>query len=791
MNEPFEDLRKRYWVDVSKGLPDRDEHGRFINRGDDRGRDVPDRDTRHEPHTPPILSRFGFTGDDGAELDLQHLLRTLWRRKMVIMGSVFLIVTMTILVVFQLTPQYTSTAKVMIDTRQNQVVDVEAILSGVTVDMATILSEVEILRSRSLVGRVVNSLGLTDDPEFNAELRPRGVFATVLHPSNWLPEEWTSVIFPNSTGNLTPDELEEQKKAKVVDAVISNLSINAVRRSYVMAISFKSEDPRKAALITNTLADHYIVDQLEAKFEATRRATSWLNDRIADIRDKVRASEKAVEAYRGEQGLIEGKDTSVIAQQLSEINTQLILAQGHKAEAEARLRQAEKLVKSVNGVESAVSVLASPLIHRLKEQEAEVLRETSDLSSKYGERHPKMINKRSEVRDLKQKIKFEVANIIKGLKNEVSVAHARYNSLQASLKTIEVKTAAYGRKQVRLRELQREASANQLLFKSFLSRFKETSGQEEIQRADARIISRAEAPVYPTFPKKGLIIALALVGSAFMGVVLVFVLERLDNGFRTGEQIEALTQIPSIGMVPIVTKEATESQIDRYVRVNPSSAVSESIRSIRTSLMLSDVKSPPKIIAITSSVSGEGKTMLALNLARVAASSGQRVIFVDCDLRRPRGHKSLGISNEDSIIELLQGKKAFGDVCKVEKESGMKVIPGKAFHGNPLDVLGSHLMKDFFDGMRKVFDLIVIDAPPALAVSDIKVIGQYADQVIYNVKWDSTPRQVVLAGLREVMDANINLAGVVLTFVNLKKHARYGYGDTAYYYGRYKEYYAE
>ncbi len=728
-------------------------------------------------------------------IDLRHMLMTLWRRKSVIISTVFLVTCFAVLLAFQLTPKYTASTKVMIDTRTNQTVDMESVLSGLSSDDATVLSEIEILRSRSLMARVVKNLGLQDDPEFNATLREEGYFSSLLKPANWLPEAWlawlSSVFVPAPVVELSPEEIKDQVSVRVVDNVIKEFAITPVRRSYVINIIFTSEDPRKAMEVANSLADHYIVDQLEAKFEATRRATAWLNDRIGDIRSKVRDSEQAVELFRSAKGLAQGNDSSVISQQLSELNTQLILAKSDRAEAEARLRQAKELLNSSDGVESATEVLTSNLIQALKEEESKVLRKASELSTRYGERHPEIINVRAELEDIKKKIFLEISRIAKSLENEVAVVRARERSLQDGLSKLESATSGQGRDEIQLRELEREAKANRLLYESFLGRFKETSQQDDLQQADARIISRAEVPAESSFPKKRLIVMIAMVGSAFLGILLVFVLERLDNGFRTAEQIENLTGIPSLGMIPAARGAANKTQVDRYVIYKPTSSISESIRSIRTSIMLSDIDHPPKVIAVTSTVPSEGKTMLALNLARASASAGQRTLFIDGDLRRPRMHKSMGIPNAKSLIELLSGELKLNDVCRLEKETGLLVIPAKVIHANPLDVLNSKAMHTFIANMREEFDQVYIDSPPVLAVSDIKVIGQYCDKILYNIKWDDTPREAVIAGLKQVVDAHLPLAGVIFTHVDVKKHSRYGYGDTGYYYGRYKEYYAD
>ncbi len=238
---------------------------------------------------------FALAAIGDAEIDLRQIFLTLWRRKLVIFGCVLLITTLATLTALQLTPRYTASAKVMLDTRRNQTVDIQSVLSGLSSDAATVLSEMEVLSSRTLMDRLVRQLGLIDDPEFNGTLRPPGFVSATLHPRNWLPEAWLAAISgPDAERDLSPSEKEARIKAGVVDAVIEKFAISPVRRSYVISLAFTSEDPRMAALATNALADLYIVDQLEAKFEATRRATTWLSDRLGGLRSKVVNSEKAL-----------------------------------------------------------------------------------------------------------------------------------------------------------------------------------------------------------------------------------------------------------------------------------------------------------------------------------------------------------------------------------------------------------------------------------------------------------------------------------------------------------------
>jgi polysaccharide biosynthesis transport protein len=725
------------------------------------------------------------------ELDLRELVLTLWRRKMVIISTMALITVLTALTVLQLTPRYTTTSNVMLETRQSNVVDMESVMSGMSSEMATVLSEVEVIKSSSLIRRVVKKLNLTQDPEFNGDLKSPPWYAQWLDLETYIPRETlqTMGLRKPESMDFSPEETAENLESKVVDAVIKRLSVTPVRRSLVISISFESDNARKAALIANTIADNYIVDQLEVKFEATRLATSWLNDRIGTLRAKVKTSETAVQNYKLSVAGKIGQSSNLTTQQMGELNTQMILASTQRAEARARLEQVEGIIASQGDLNSAAEVLNSPLIQNLRDQEAQLLRKISELESRYGDRHPKMIKAKAEIKDLVISIEREVKKIIQSLRNEMGVAKAREGQLQSGLRKLESESGRQNKASIVLRELEREAEANRLLYENFLSRFKETSEQQDLQQADSRVISKADVPIFASYPKKKLTVLIALLGSAMLGVGLVFLMERLDNNFRSAEQIEQMTGVPAIGMVPLVSGLLSRVNMAQFIASKPTSSLSESIRSLRTSLLLSNVDNPPKVVSVTSTVPAEGKSTLAMWLAQIAAMSGQKVLLVDCDLRRPSVHRSMEIDNTLSLVEYLAEDCTLEEAIKKDPVSGVYVLPAKTTQANALDLLSSDHMARSIKVFRNHFDFVVLDAPPILAVSDSKIIGQMVDKMLYVVKWNETPRGLVQAGLRAAKDANLELAGVVMSQVNLKKHSRYGYGDSGYYYGKYKDYY--
>lgn len=717
------------------------------------------------------------------EIDLGELLRKLWLQRNVIAGTVILLTAIVTVVVFQLKPLYKSTAWVMIEPRQAKIVNLESVFDGLSGGRETINSEIEIIRSRHLSGKVVERLKLYKDPEFNARLRPETAWAMAV--------AWArNLLGIAPKARFSPEEEARLERNKVVTAFENHLDVKAKARSRVIRITVESDNPAKAALMANTVADLYLVDQLEAKYNATRRATNWLGDRMTKLRKKVAASEQAVVAYRRKAGLIQGKNAvSIAAAQISELSSQLIIARSKLAQADARFEQVRRLIKSKRGTDTAIQVLSSPLIQSLNEQESRVLRKAAELSSIYGPKHPKMINVRAEIRDLRRKIAVETQKIVGGLRNQVDVARANEQSLARSLKVLEQRAGRLNAKDIQLRALAREATANRTLLETFLTRFKETSAQKDIQTADARVISAAAIPIFPSFPDKRLAIAVTIIGSFFLGIVLVFVLEQLDAGFRSMEQVEQIAGIPALGLIPALKGEGGVSP-ERYVVENPLSAYAESIRNIHVGLALSNVDAPPKVVLVTSSMPEEGKTATSLSLARLVAQSGRKVIVVDCDLRRPSVHSRLGLPGKPGLVELLARSVDPAAAVIRDDVSGAWLIPAGEHAPNPTDLLGSDQMKRLLRKLAESYDLVVLDSSPVMAVSDARILARLADKIVFVVRWEKTRRETAVHGLKQIREAGGSIAGVVLSRVNVRKHARYGYADSGYYHGKYAKYYS-
>tara|TARA_R110002124_G_scaffold3271_4_gene22316 strand:- start:359 stop:2050 length:1692 start_codon:yes stop_codon:yes gene_type:complete len=561
-----------------------------------------------------------------------------------------------------------------------------------------------------------------------------------------------------------------------------------------MSLSFTSESPTKAAKISNALADAYVVDQLEAKFDATKKANEWLSTRLATLRTQVQDSERAAEIYRTENGLQDTGGTTLNEQQLSELNAQLILARTNLAEKQAKYTRAKQILGSGGSIESVADVLQSQTISALRSQEAELARQQADLSSKYGPRHPSILNIDAQRKDIQRQIGREVQRIVGSIQNEASIAQSRVDSLQGSLNELKGTANMNNQAFVQMRELQREAEANKTVYESFLNRFKETSQQGGLQTPDARVISVATLPSAPSKPNKELAAIVALIFSGLVGVGTALILERLDNTMRTAKEVEEKLGLPHLVSIPIVPNElgANKARLlpHEYLIVKPLSAFSESLRSLRSALALSNVDNPPKVLLFTSSLPGEGKTTTSICFARAAAEAGLRVILVDCDLRHPSVQKTFQISPaKQGLVELLAGRASLSDVLVSDLKTSLHHIPVAIGAANPPDVLGSKQMRTLLADLRNTYDLIVLDSAPVLPVADSRVLSGFADKTVFVVRWSTTPKDAAAGAVRDLISYGAEIAGIVMSAVDIEKQAKYGYGDGGYYYGRYSQYY--
>ncbi|MCB9929311.1 MAG: GumC family protein [Alphaproteobacteria bacterium] len=533
------------------------------------------------PSSAPWLQR---------EWDLPALVGLLWRRRWLVAAAVGLGLLLALLMVAQWPPSYTAEAVVLVDPEAQPKVEFEELLTGATPDDQRLSSEVLVLRAPDLAASVVRRLNLAARPDFNPDLPqrlpPYALWRAL--PADWVAAVagWLGLVAPEPP--LAPEARLEAKAQRVLAAFADRLEVERIGRSHALRIAVTGHDAGLAADAANALADAYLDQQLAAKHAATAEASAWLDKRIADLRARAEEAERAVEDYRVATGLIDANGSTVTTQQLAELNTQLVTARAETAAARARLSQVRAELRQSGDALAAAEVLSSPLIHRLKEQEVEVLRQRAELAQEYGPKHPRMLSVQAELADIQAKIAAEVRQIVAGLSNAVAVAEAQEAALRAALRHTEAAAADQGKAQVRLHALEREAEAARDLLQTFLLRTKQTGDQQEIQRPDARIIARASPPERPSEPRQALVLGGFGAVSLLLGLAAALLLGLReqglgDRGFGAAAALRVRLGVPVLGAVPQQKARRGATPADAVADA-PLGAIAEALRMVASGL---------------------------------------------------------------------------------------------------------------------------------------------------------------------------------------------------------------
>lgn len=740
----------------------------------------------------PVVSVGGT--DNDVLLDIRAILGAVRRRMWIIALGFLTTFVLVCVVTFQQTPVYTSTTRVLVDTREMNVVDMGSVLSGLAPNTAIIDTQVQVITSRELLGKVVDRLDLSERPEFNPSLRTPTMTGKLRRTfRNFLRSLSPSAESSGSSGPPTPEQLEQRRRAIALGILQSKVAVSRIGPTYTIDISARSEDRRLAARIANTVADQYLVAQLDAKLDATRRANEWLDERLGDLKDEVNAREAAVADYQAASGLETAQGSRLIEQQIADLTAQRIIRESELAEAEARLSNVRAQLNSGVEVDAIAEVLGSATVQQLRGQLAEVRRNKADLQTRYGPRHPEVLRVNSEENDINQQIRAEVNRIVSNLESEAGIARQRIASLNRSISTARSRLSQGNRAEVRLRQLEREAEASRTLYEEFLARFKETNQQDSLAQADARIISEATSSSTPSSPKPMMNLVIATFLGGLIAGALALIAELLDNNLSSGEDVERIFRVPSVGAIPLLPNlnvfgRPKTSPAD-YLVENPLSAFAESIRNLRASIIFSDLDQAAKTVSISSSLPDEGKTSLVYCLGRMSAMSGARTLIVDGDFRRRQLTEAVGIEPKVGLIEHLFGEVSLEETIHVDEATGLEVVPLTDGRNTPRDVFGSRAFDRLIEELKGRYDLIVIDTGPLLLMAEARVLASKVDQVIVAAKWRSTGRQSVQQSLSILKEFNANVAGVVLTFVDMRRRRHHNYGNANY--KAYSKYYTQ
>ena len=708
--------------------------------------------------------------DDDDEIDLRQLWQVVYRAKWGIIGLVAVVALLALVVVSAMTPIYSATATLLIEAEEANVVSIQEVYGIDSSKREYYETQFKILDSRKLAERVFRELSIQNHPEYAR--RMGGEDSTLRRYIPFLPP---------------PEPLtDEQYWRAAVDRFSENLTITPVKSTQLVEITFESTDPELAPRVANALGGAYIDSHLDARLELTQKASTWLTERLGGMREELEQAEAALRNYQERENLVDVSGVQTLtAKALDELTRRL-------SEARKATTAAQSQFDAVGGSsqkydrswESLPGVLSDPLAQRLKEEQGGIENSFVELKKRYGPKHPKFIAAESKAESAALSFQRRVQQIVEGFQEQYEQALSDQRAVERALDAAKLEIQDINRKNYELGQLQRAVTTNHQLYDMFFQRFQETN-QTDFAAANARFVDLAMRPYAPVKPRKAQIIALASLLAGMVGVGLALLRAALDNTIRVAEEIEAKLGQSVLGVVPLERKPGDGVSATQLYMTKGHNAFAESVRSLRTSFVLSGLDTPHKITVVTSSVPGEGKTTVSSNLA-LAMGQMERVLLMDADMRRPSLAKEFGIpKGTPGLSELVAGTASLEECTQSLEALGIDLITAGAVPPNPLDLLSSRRFEALLSELSQQYDRIIIDSAPTQAVSDSLVLSTKADALIYVIKSDSTASNVAANGLQRLMKVGAPIIGVVLNQFDASVAARYGYyGSGAYgYYG--------
>ena len=618
------------------------------------------------------------------------------RSRLWLVVALAIVVTVLVGVIVKDMPtMYKSTVTMLLAPEQAKAISMQDMFADNAGGRTYFNTQAGIIQSRSLLEKLIEELDLQHSSEFS--------------PSKPSKLTWLKSILKMKTKNLS----EEGQKRQVLEAVRKKITVENPPYTKFIKLSFESESAVMAAKEANTLADIYITDSLDSRVQMAHQATDWMRQRADSLRQKLSQAEGRLQSFIDKKGLV------------------------------------------YTG--AGVTALTSQELTALTESSLQARARVSELSQRYGPKHPKLIAARAEL------------------------ARA-----QAALNRSKSKIRMLGKQDVQLKSLQHEVDSTRKLYETILNRLKETDQASTLITAAARVVDPAEPPLKHEKSKKKVIVIAAFVLTLAAGIGLILLLDMLDSTIHSIKDVEDRLGMPMLGLLPLLTFKSkdVEKKLDEMIS-GSHHQFNEAIRTIRTGVMLSAIDNPHKVILVTSSMPGEGKSTVAANLA-IAMGKLERVLLLDADLRRPTVGKHFGMNTkEKGVSELAAGTASFKDCLERNETYNIDVMHAGTVPPNPLELLASNRFKAVLKSLENHYDRIIIDSTPVQAVSDALILSQYAKGVLYVVKADATPDRVIRNCFKRLREVEAPVIGVVLNQVDIKKSARYGYQDYEGYYDHY------
>jgi succinoglycan biosynthesis transport protein ExoP len=722
----------------------------------------------------------GYGSQSEAHDDLMHYIRTLYRRRWTALAALVVVVILVAVYSFTATPIFEARTQLLIQPENPNVVSFKEVLEQEKGTNEYYQTQYTILKSRALARRTIEALKLWDSPEFGggpAQAKRFSIKGLV----GWVGSLFSSGSEPSSI----PAVGETDAQSRVIDAYLGQLTVSPIRNSRLVDIRFASPNPRTAAMVANTIAKGYIEQNLEYKFLSTREASDWLSGQMAEQRKRLEDSEQALQRYREQGNAVSLEDRqNIVVQRLTDLSTAYTQARTTRIEKEALYNQLANLQSSRGALDSFPAVLANTFIQGLKTQLSDLQRQQAQMGEKLGENHPDMVKLASAIANTQARIDGEIGKVVQSVRSEFLSAQAQERSLSAELETQKSDALALNRTGIEYSVLKRDADSNKQIYESLMQRAKETGISGELKTSNVRVVDEAQQPRSPVRPRKGVNLLLSLFGGVMAGLGLVFLLEFVDSRIKDPDEIQNRLGIPFLGIVPGL--DLKEMEVEPLLDSGTPAHFSEAYRGIRTNLVFSSEEAGSRAIVVTSTQPSEGKTIVAANLAISLAQTGQRVLLIDCDMRKPRQQQVFGAKDLVGLSGVLAGTGKISDAVQRTGRKSLWLLPAGSLPPNPAELLGTERFKQLLKTLRQEFDWTIIDSPPVMAVTDAAVIAHLATGVVFVVGCEQTSRNLALRAIRQLVAAKATFLGGILNRVDLQRNPYY---YSHYYKREYTSYY--
>lgn len=715
-------------------------------------------------------------------------------------------------------PRYTADAFILIDNKRVRAVEDAYDINTPSSDGASsvIDSQVEVVRSENVALSVIRKLDLLSDPKFDANL-PAGpdLVSRVRHTiSQFLGWEDAAATKSEDSGNARDQEYQALLH-QAANALRLNVDVHRVPRAMVLQISYTSQDPATAARIANAYAEAYLADQLDGKFEATKRASSWLEGRIEELKKKALAADLAIQKFKEEHGLVSSGGKLVNEQQLNEINSQLVLARSEVARAEALYKRIDSIVKNHQTDAVVSEAIGNGIIAQLRGKYLDASKRESEISQRLGPHHQQAANLREEMRQYERLMFEELGRLAESYRSEVEIARNKEKTLTASLATSVSVNANENKILVPLHELEREGEAYRNLYRTYLERYQAALQQQSFPIIEARIITSASAPSKPSYPKKAVILLVFLFIGGSAGVAIGVWREFKERGFQSEEQVRSDLGLECLGILPLLSsrftdqedndyrasqrildgKSPTASHIVRpklglmsYVLDNPGSGFAETLLAVKLAADMKLAGHSSKLIGIVSSLPSEGKSVFSKNLGSLLAKTGCSTLLIDADLRAPNLTRSTAPAARAGLVEAVINGQPLEEILWYEERSGLSILP-TVVHARPShtsEFLASVGMKELLAQVTSQYDYVLVDLPPLGPVVDARAMAPEIGAFVLVVEWRRAARKMVRNILSNEIELYRKCLGVVLNKVNISEMKLYETYSSRYFH--YKDY---